>query len=86
MIKLIILGQEIKWLIFKVNNSMSFNQDGIISIRNSKPLKLIDQFIYLSSNISSTKSDINICIVKSWTAIDYLVWFIFMAYQPLLVI
>ena len=46
---------------------MSFNQDGAISSLNGKPLKL-DQFIYLSSNISSTESDVN--IGKAWTTID----------------
>ena len=30
---------------------------------NNKPLKLVDQFIYLGSNITSTESDVfNICI------------------------
>ena len=51
---------------------MSFNQDNAISSLNGKPLKLVDQFIYLGSNISSTKSDVNICIGKAWTAIDSL--------------
>ena len=37
-----------------------FNQDGAISSLNNKPLKLVDQFIYLSSNISSTENYANI--------------------------
>ena len=37
---------------------------------NGKPLKLVNQFTYLSSNISSTESDVN--IGKAWMAIDKL--------------
>ena len=40
------------------------NQGRTNSPLNGKPLKLIDQFIYLGSNISSTESDINIHIGK----------------------
>ena len=32
-----------------------FNQDSVIS-SNSKPLKLVDQFIYFGSNISFTEN------------------------------
>ena len=39
---------------------------------NSKALKLVDQFIYLGSNIPSTESNVNISIGKVWTAIDKL--------------
>ena len=35
-------------------------------------LKLVDQFIYLGSNISSTESNVNICICKAGFAIDRL--------------
>ena len=35
-------------------------------------LKLVDQLTYLSNNISSTKSDLNIYIGKGWTEIDRL--------------
>ena len=47
---------------------MCFNQDDAISL-NGKPLKLVDDFIYLGSNISSTESIINKCISKAWTTI-----------------
>ena len=40
--------------------------------RSGKPLKLVGQFIYLGSNISSTESDVNICLAKAWNAIDRL--------------
>ena len=33
---------------------------GTISTLNGKPKKLVDKFIYLDCNISSTKSDVNI--------------------------
>ena len=49
---------------------MCFNQDGAISSLTDKPLA--DQFTYLSSNISSTESNVKICIDKAWTAIDML--------------
>ena len=42
---------------------MCFNQSDAISI-NGKLLELVDQFIYLGSNISSTESNVNICIGK----------------------
>ena len=40
-------------------------QHGAIFTLNDKPLKLVDQFTYLSSNISSTESDVNIRIGKA---------------------
>ena len=45
-------------------------QEGVISILNDIPLKLVDQFTYLGSNISSNEADGNIRLAKSWTAID----------------
>ena len=41
-----------------------------IFILNGKPLKLVHQFTYLSSNISFTERDINIPLVKARTTID----------------
>ena len=32
-------------------------------------MKLVDQFLYLGSNIPSTVSDVNICIGKAWITI-----------------
>ena len=48
----------------------------IISTLSGKPLKLVDQFTYLGSNISSTESYVYIRQVKVWNAIDRLsiVW------------
>ena len=39
-------------------------QKGRVSTLSDKPLKLVDQFAYLSSNITSTESDINIPLLK----------------------
>ena len=38
---------------------------GAKSTTSGKPLKLIDQFTHLTSNISSVESDVNICLGKS---------------------
>ena len=51
---------------------MSFQQDGAISKLYARPLKLLDNTIYLGSNISSIESEINIRIGKAWAAIDRL--------------
>ena len=51
---------------------MYFKQEGAISTLSGKALKLINQFAYLGSNISSTENDVNISIVKAWTAIECL--------------
>ena len=51
---------------------MYFKQDGTIPTLNGKLLKLVDQFKYLDSNISSTESNVNIYIGRTWTAIDRL--------------
>ena len=42
-----------------------------MSTSSGKPLKFVDQFSYLSSNISSTESDVSIYLTKKWTAIDW---------------
>ena len=47
---------------------MCFKQ-GAISHLYRKPLKSVDQFTYLASNISSTESDVNIHRIRKWTAI-----------------
>ena len=49
-----------------------FKQNGAISTLSGWPLKLVDKFTYHGSNISSTESDVNICLRKVWTAFDKL--------------
>ena len=68
------LEQAARGIVLHVNSDfktklMRFYQDGAISLLNGK---LVDQFIYLSCNVSSTESDVNIRIGKAWTTIDRL--------------
>ena len=51
---------------------MCCKQKGTISILSGLLLKLVDQFTYLGSNISSTESDVSIRLAKAWNAIDRL--------------
>ena len=51
---------------------MSFKQEGFTVTLTGKHLKLVNQFTYLKSNISSTESDVNIRQEKVWTAFDKL--------------
>ena len=44
----------------------------LLKKRAVSTLKLVDQITYLSSNISFTESDVKICQVKVWNAIDRL--------------
>ena len=49
-----------------------FNQTGEISTVNGSSLKLVDKFPYLGSSVSSTETDIDTWLTKTWTAIDWL--------------
>ena len=49
-----------------------FKQKGANCTLRGKPLKLVDQFTYLGSNISSTESHDNICKAKPRNVIDRL--------------
>ena len=49
-----------------------FKKDDDISSSPSKLMKSVDQFVYFSSNISSTKNDVNIHSSKVWNAFDML--------------
>ena len=49
---------------------MCFNQRGDISTLNVSSLKLVDKFTCLGSSVSSSKTDINMRLVKAWTAIN----------------
>ena len=51
---------------------MSYNQTGDITTLDGTPLKLVDKFTYLGSNVSSIEKDINTWLTKAWTAIDRL--------------
>ena len=41
-----------------------FKPDRTIFILSGRSLKLVNQFTYIDSNISSTENDVNICIAK----------------------
>ena len=49
---------------------MCFNQTGDISTLKGSSLKLVDNFTYLGSSVSSTETNINMRLAKVWTAID----------------
>ena len=49
-----------------------FNQAGHISTLDGTSLKLVDNFTYLGSSVSSTEKDIDTKLTKAWTAIDKL--------------
>ena len=51
---------------------MCFNQRGNISTLKNDLLKLVDEFTYLVSSVSSTENDINTRLAKVWTAINSL--------------
>ena len=51
---------------------MCFNYRDYISTLNSSSLKLVDNFTYQGSSVSSTETDINTWLAKAWTAIDKL--------------
>ena len=51
---------------------MCFNQTGDISTLNGSSLKLVDKFTYLGSSVSSTETDIDTRLPKTWTTINSL--------------
>ena len=51
---------------------MCYNQDGPIETLNKTPIKKVDDFAYLGSNIAFTEKDVLIRISKAWSALDRL--------------
>ena len=51
---------------------MCYNQTGDISTLDGTSLKLLDEFTYLGSSVSSAEKDIDMGLTKAWTAIDRL--------------
>ena len=51
---------------------MCYNQTGDISTLDGTPLKLVDKFTYLGSSVASTEKDIDMRLMKVWTAINRL--------------
>lgn len=56
----------------KKTDFMYFNKQGSVIFPSGKPLKMVNQFIYLGSKISLTKSDVNIPIGQVSAAMDKL--------------
>ena len=48
---------------------MCFNQTGDISTLGGSSLKLVDEFTYIRSSVSSTEKDVDTRLAKPWTAI-----------------
>ena len=48
---------------------LHFIQEEVVSILSGKPMKLVDEFIYIGSYISYTERDVNICIGKASSVI-----------------
>ena len=51
---------------------MCYNQTGDIATLDVTHLKLVDEFTYLGSSVSTTEKDIDTQLTKAWTAIDRL--------------
>ena len=51
---------------------MCYNQTGDITTLDRTSLRLVDQFTYLGSSVSSTEKDIDTRLMKAWTAINRL--------------
>ena len=51
---------------------MCFNEKGDFSTINDGSLKIVDKFTYLGSSAPSTENDMNMRLLKAWTAIDKL--------------
>ena len=49
----------------QIKQYICLKQKEAIFTVSSKPLKLVDQFIYLSSSISSTEIDLSVCLAKA---------------------
>ena len=49
-----------------------YNQNGLIATLNKTPLKKVDNFVYLGSNITATEKDVLIRISEAWSALDQL--------------
>ena len=49
---------------------IGFNQQGSIQTVPGESIELVESFIYLGSEINSTKKDMEILIAKAWTALN----------------
>ena len=51
---------------------MRLKRNGAIFALCGKPLKLVDLFVHLGSNIYSIENDINTCLEEVWIAVDWI--------------
>ena len=49
---------------------IGFDQQGIIQTTSGEPIKAVEPFTYLGSEINSTKQDVKICIAKAWATLN----------------
>ena len=49
-----------------------FKRDGAIPSHSGRPLKSVDKFTHLGSNISSIESNVNMYLAKVWTSVNRL--------------
>ena len=56
----------------KKTEFMTLNTDGTIKTINQTPLKKVQEFNYLGSNIASSEKDADVRIAKGWAALDKL--------------
>ena len=56
----------------KKTEYMTFNVNSDIRSLNQTLLKLVEEFIYLGSNIASSEKDVEVRIAKAWAALDKL--------------
>ena len=56
----------------KLFESRIVKREGTSFTLSCKHLKLLNEFTYLGSSVSSTENDVHICLAKAWTAIHRL--------------
>ena len=56
----------------KKTEYINYNHHGTIKTTKNHQLKSVDNFVYLGSNIASTKKDVDIRIAKAWSVINKL--------------
>ena len=54
-----------------IKQCVCFKQDAAMSTFNDLPLKFADRLTFFGINNKLTEKDVNICITKAWTAIEW---------------
>ena len=58
------------WTQTKRSTCVLKREGAISTLNGGGPLKLVNKFTYLGSSVSFTESEVNMHLVKAWTAID----------------